>query len=158
MIRVFYAALFLLVTGSSFAYELKVDGSSSGSVGMSVSPRSFYTNVHNVSGNGTFTLSGTYSGMHSLGVGDAFFVSLFDVTGVAELVTSAQGASDLVSFSPFTLVSGHSYALQFFYSPVAGSAFNYQASISPVPLPAAVWLFGSAFVGLVGLGRHRLRG
>ena len=27
--------------------------------------------------------------------------------------------------------------------------------VSPVPLPAAVWLFGSALIGFVGLGRRR---
>lgn len=30
-------------------------------------------------------------------------------------------------------------------------------SVSAVPVPAAAWLFGSALLGMVGLGRHRLR-
>jgi hypothetical protein len=27
--------------------------------------------------------------------------------------------------------------------------------ISPFPVPAAVWLFGTAMIGLVGFGRHK---
>jgi hypothetical protein len=29
------------------------------------------------------------------------------------------------------------------------------ASVAPVPVPAAVWLFGSAFIGLVGIGKRK---
>lgn len=42
----------------------------------------------------------------------------------------------------------------------AGSRNNYQltlnlsGNVAPVPVPAAVWLFGSALAGLVGLGRR----
>ncbi|NOS81638.1 MAG: VPLPA-CTERM sorting domain-containing protein [Nitrospira sp.] len=41
-----------------------------------------------------------------------------------------------------------------------GAAFlgaNIRGSASPVPLPAAVWLFGSGVAGLVGLARRRAR-
>lgn len=41
-----------------------------------------------------------------------------------------------------------------------GSAFlggNFRGSVSPVPLPAAAWLFGSGLAGLVGLARRRAR-
>ena len=31
------------------------------------------------------------------------------------------------------------------------------ADVAPVPLPAAVWLFGAGLLGLVGLGRNRVR-
>jgi hypothetical protein len=31
------------------------------------------------------------------------------------------------------------------------------ANVAPVPLPAAVWLFGVGLLGLVGLGRNRVR-
>ena len=37
-----------------------------------------------------------------------------------------------------------------------GDSFVYAvAAVSQVPLPAAAWLFGSALVGLVGLGRRK---
>jgi len=31
----------------------------------------------------------------------------------------------------------------------------YLASMSPVPVPAAIWLFGTALIGLVGFGKRR---
>jgi len=29
------------------------------------------------------------------------------------------------------------------------------AGVSPVPVPAAVWLFGTALIGMIGFGRRR---
>jgi hypothetical protein len=44
---------------------------------------------------------------------------------------------------------------------VPGSGSTYQlalwGSVAPVPVPAAVWLFGSGLVGLVGLARRKMR-
>lgn len=37
-------------------------------------------------------------------------------------------------------------------------AANFDQTLSPVPLPASLWLFGSGLVGLLGLGRWRRRG
>ena len=31
------------------------------------------------------------------------------------------------------------------------------ADVAPVPLPAAIWLFGAGLLGLAGLGRNRDR-
>ena len=36
---------------------------------------------------------------------------------------------------------------------LAGS--NIVSAVSPVPVPAAVWLFGTALVGFIGLSRRR---
>jgi hypothetical protein len=35
--------------------------------------------------------------------------------------------------------------------------YNLDASFAPVPVPAAVWLFGSALMGIAGLRRRRAR-
>lgn len=35
---------------------------------------------------------------------------------------------------------------------------DFTIGMSPVPVPAAVWLFGSGFLGLVGIARRRKRG
>lgn len=40
----------------------------------------------------------------------------------------------------------------------ARRGFELRLTIQPVPLPAAVWLFGSGVIGLVGLARRRMRG
>ncbi len=43
-----------------------------------------------------------------------------------------------------------------FWSVDAGTGeISYATALAPVPIPAAAWLFGSALVGLVGIGRRR---
>jgi hypothetical protein len=39
--------------------------------------------------------------------------------------------------------------------PFAGFNANFNANLNPVPIPAAVWLFGSGLLGLVGAARYR---
>ena len=36
-----------------------------------------------------------------------------------------------------------------------GAGFGAEAVFSPVPIPAAVWLFGSGLLGLVGMARRK---
>ena len=46
----------------------------------------------------------------------------------------------------------------FWASPDQGSISNfaiYGAAVSPIPVPAAVWLFGTALIGFVGMSRRR---
>lgn len=38
---------------------------------------------------------------------------------------------------------------------IFGTPYGYQATISAVPVPAAVWLFGTGLMGLVSLGRRK---
>ena len=43
-------------------------------------------------------------------------------------------------------------------APISGIGFdNVQLSLSPVPVPAAIWLFGSALLGLSGFNMRRKR-
>ena len=39
--------------------------------------------------------------------------------------------------------------------PSSGDDALVEISVSAVPVPAAAWLLGSAFLGLIGLGRTR---
>lgn len=41
------------------------------------------------------------------------------------------------------------------YFQIATSSYNVQASIEPVPVPAALWLFGSGLIGLAGFARRK---
>jgi hypothetical protein len=34
-------------------------------------------------------------------------------------------------------------------------SMGFDTTIPPVPIPAAVWLFGTALIGLVGIGKRR---
>ena len=57
----------------------------------------------------------------------------------------------------FSLGPGQ-YSLVFGGNPppgTAGAQVAYQATLSTVPVPAAVWLFGSGLAGLVGLARRK---
>jgi hypothetical protein len=38
------------------------------------------------------------------------------------------------------------------YNPYGGDEVNFELFVSQVPLPAAVWLFGSGIIGLLGVG------
>ncbi len=40
---------------------------------------------------------------------------------------------------------------------IFGTPYGYKAEISAVPVPAAVWLFGTGLFGLAGLGRRKLK-
>jgi hypothetical protein len=70
--------------------------------------------------------------------------------------TSAFGSSEsfdlsaLTGITSFTL-EGNSFATV----TLLASLGNVQASASAVPVPAAAWLFGSALIGLVGVGRRK---
>ncbi len=71
--------------------------------------------------------------------------------------TSVYGTSGYDALLSYLLPSTGTYTIA-----VGGEGFlsfadsyNYNMNVSAVPLPAAVWLFGSALVGLVGLRRRR---
>ena len=54
-------------------------------------------------------------------------------------------------FGSFDGTSLSLYTDYIFYSEIYGDV----ASVSSVPLPAAVWLFGSGLLGLIGLGKRK---
>ncbi len=69
---------------------------------------------------------------------------------------SAAGTDSSIS-KTFSLGPGQ-YSIVFGGNPPAGtpgSSVAYQATLTTVPVPAAVWLFGSGLAGLVGLARRK---
>lgn len=76
----------------------------------------------------------------SSGVGFGTFISILNVTDptVADAVARFV---DLPAFRSYPTLGGYVYR-----------------NVSAVPLPAAVWLFGTAMVGLIGFGRRRPSG
>ena len=95
--------------------------------------------------------AGSAPGIRSFGLADhsgdvfsngelPFSLSLSDFTS-SSIVIYNYGANDL-----YNLADGDDYNM--FASVTA-------LSVSPVPVPAAFWLFGSALIGLVGFGKRR---
>jgi hypothetical protein len=75
---------------------------------------------------------------------------LFEVTG-GDLAGAYGGTGG-------TILTGTDFAGwlgNFANAPFSGASDTF--TVSPVPVPAAVWLFGSALLGLAGFGRHSRR-
>jgi hypothetical protein len=69
---------------------------------------------------------------------------------------TASGTDSTIS-KTFSLGPGQ-YSIVFAGNPPTGAAAGavpYQATLTTVPVPAAVWLFGSGLAGLVGLARRK---
>jgi hypothetical protein len=74
-------------------------------------------------------------------------LSFYNILGNTSAASTKDGipkGSDVV-----TAYSG------FWYLNSSTGDLTYNVSASPVPLPAAVWLFGSGLLGLAGVGRRR---
>jgi hypothetical protein len=69
-------------------------------------------------------------------------------TGLQLPVPAANGTVPALAYA-FNAGSG--------YTTAGAQAFGAQVSVAPVPLPAAIWLFGSALVGVGAAGRGRFR-
>jgi hypothetical protein len=54
-----------------------------------------------------------------------------------------------------TCMTGHSVALVGYAGTMDGTPLSLSITPSAVPVPAAVWLFGSGLVGLIGVARRR---
>lgn len=66
--------------------------------------------------------------------------TIFDFTGYGFTASDFRRGGDLYANSD---------------SPTDGYVLVGQWSVSPVPIPAAIWLFGSGLIGLVGLARRK---
>ena len=97
-------------------------------------------------------LTGNLTAFGFLDAGGDPLEFLFDVTGgdAAGLYGSAPGGV-ILSATGFTGDFNFDFDNLIGEAPGTGSAV---ADVAPVPLPAAVWLFGAGLLGLVGVGRR----
>jgi hypothetical protein len=73
-----------------------------------------------------------------------------DLTALLETITSPGGSSLWLSLGTYKLIVSA--------TSVIGSLpeqYTIQGNISSVPVPAAIWLFGSALMGLIGFSRRK---
>jgi hypothetical protein len=84
-------------------------------------------------------------------------LSLYDVT-LNALVTQLASTVDNTQNLWLTLLGGDRYELRVTAGDAANFSWDYalawRMDAAPVPIPAAVWLFGSGLAGLVGLARR----
>jgi hypothetical protein len=102
-----------------------------------------YTGLFGATGTGN-TITGTYTlgpGLYTLVIGGA------NSTDLAALLSHA-----IATNGDYTTPSG---ALTGYTNARLARNFNIQFNVSPIPIPAAAWLFGSGVVGLVALARRR---
>ncbi len=102
-------------------------------------------------------------GTSAVGTTFGFFIRFYDDIG-GGVLTGEDYFSDTLSdvfsifYDPFGIAStGYSeLALGIGGPGTQGHALVSVHDVAPVPLPAAVWLFGSALAGLLGFGRRRV--
>jgi hypothetical protein len=88
-------------------------------------------------------------------------LSLFDVTN-NQLIASSASTLDNTENLFFNLLLGNRYEMRVTTNEAANFSWDYalawrmDAAPAPVPLPAAVWLFGSGMAGLAAWARRRV--
>ena len=80
--------------------------------------------------------------------GDVAFTAGTTVSG--SLTLTGLGIFDPTNAATLELVSGYNDSAADWVRLETGTT-----AVSPVPVPAALWLFGTALIGLVGLGKRR---
>lgn len=102
-----------------------------------------------------------FGSISNVGGGDSDLGNIFG-TGWRQLGGSVYGVTDgeILAFSfDFTADAGTSLLISGSYTDSnfldAAISSSTLASVSAVPVPAAVWLFGSGLIGLVGLAKRR---
>jgi hypothetical protein len=95
----------------------------------------------------TSLVSGTFSGLTMAWL-DAPDDSVLSSTPITSIITTLG--------TTFTSPDLPSQKLQISWTnSLAGAGFDTEAVFNPVPLPAAVWLFGSGLLGLIGMARRK---
>ena len=86
---------------------------------------------------------------------DPTFLALFTGVGTfaADIFLSVESVASLRQLSPGTSPVRHPSDVASSWIGTATIIYDYTPS--PIPIPAAIWLFGTALIGLVGMSRRR---
>lgn len=89
----------------------------------------------------------------NLTVDNTLILADYNANDISSLVTNVSGQFDEYNFNGIT---GTEYL---FWADGDSDSFRIdQMEVSAVPVPSAVWLFGSGLLGLVGVARRKVRG
>ncbi len=135
-------------TPTSGAYLTIQNNNGAGQIGSSVYDT---WNTHSTSGNQL-----TYSGNFALSANTTYWLVLHDTVqqGIAWTTDTSYVANYGASL-PSTYNNYDSAGSPTGYFTLADGPTNF--AVNPVPIPGALLLFGSGLLGLVGIGRKRLR-
>ncbi len=139
------------ITGGTFDLSATIDAAGSLSGGM----LSIGGTVASLGFNSGTLLTGNLTAFGFPNAGGDPLEFLFDVTSgeAASLYGSVPGGI-ILSATGFT--GNFNADFDNLIGGITGTGSGV-ADVAPVPLPAAVWLFGAGLLGLVGLGRNRAR-
>ena len=101
-----------------------------------------YTDLH---GHAEGSSSFTNSSILSLFTGQGFLQAILG----ASATSVSSGSGNMISY--FSTMAGGLARVTYNYTPAAGIG----STSGSTPVPAAIWLFGSAMVGLVGAGKRK---
>jgi len=104
----------------------------------SISNLSFAINPDN-----TVSASGDFLWTNYSGLTISTFTQLFQPIGANGELVAMDGDSNFIK--GYTMIDG----------PFQGSSIYLEGTISTIPVPAAVWLFGSGLIGLIGFAKRK---
>jgi hypothetical protein len=84
------------------------------------------------------------------------------ITGLALTISGTGGFTTIMDNTiplglGFAMTAGESYTISL-AGTATGVGSDYRLEVSAVPVPAAVWLFGTALLGLFGVQRNKAKG
>ncbi|HHJ39075.1 MAG: hypothetical protein AXA67_01350 [Methylothermaceae bacteria B42] len=91
---------------------------------------------------------------------DTFSVEIPLYQQFTEIAVGDEFIVEWVAISSAVAQGGETLAKTQFWDPIGGTPgpfFSVGPSVSTVPVPAAIWLFGSGFLGLVGISARKRR-
>ena len=91
------------------------------------------------------------------GIGNIFGLGPLSIFNIDSEITGFTFDTNITGMDVSRLsFTASSFAIDFdFLTTQTGEFLNIELQLNPVPVPAAVWLFGTALIGLVGFSKRR---
>jgi hypothetical protein len=133
--------------------SINVTGGSSGTlvIGLTDTDYTGAASAYSTNFGGTTTGSVDFNFLYDAGNGEFGGTSFFNPGAASGGAFSGSSTDAVIAGSPYSLT----ILAQISHSAGAGQISSFDAHLVPVPVPAAVWLFGSGLLGLAGIARRK---